>query len=286
MYNGDGHKNRKKYTTTTKNKRLFEDIIRLLMELGYVPRYKIEDNCYRICWSHTDMHFHNTDCTYSKERYKGNVYNLTVADNHTVCVGENGKFMWTAQSLYGAFGNEYFHLFDINNAINITLGGQELIRFLAESFNNYFKNEFWKDLNYFDKVDPSNACLRDVVVAIETDSVIGSTDISMPKGNETIETLWNKSTDRWTRGTSEYGKLDNAIVYTVNSNKELEEKPIKHIMKHKVKKRLFEVIDEDGNSVTITEDHSIIVDRNGKLISVKPTEIVENDELITIIKNK
>ena len=189
-------------------------------------------------------------------------------------------------SLYGAFGNEYFHLFDINNAIDITLGGQELIKHLADSFNNYFKNEFWKNLNYFDKEDPANACLKDVVVAVETDSVIGTTEISMPSGNETIENLWNKSTERWNRGESLYGKLDNTVVYTVNENKEIEEKSIKHIMKHTVNKRLFEIIDENGDSVTITEDHSLIVYRSGKIISIKPTQIIENDQLIKITKNK
>ena len=52
-------------------------------------------------------------------------------------------------------------------------------------------------------------------------------------------------------------------------------------MKHSVKKRMYK-IKCNGKEVIITEDHSIMVNRNGKLISVKPKDILKTDMLITI----
>jgi len=190
-------------------------------------------------------------------------------------------------SLYGAFGNEYFHLFDINNAINVTLSGQHLINFLADSFNSYFKDEFWKDKKYFDVEDPANACVKDVVVAIETDSVLGDTEISSPDNNDTIEDIWNKRISQWGNdGSHQYGQVEDYNVYSVNDKKEVESKSIKYVMKHSVKKRMFKITDKDGKSVTVTEDHSVIVERSDKFISVKPTEITQNDKIIKIINSK
>ena len=50
-------------------------------------------------------------------------------------------------------------------------------------------------------------------------------------------------------------------------------------MKHTVKKRMFK-IKCDGKEVIMTEDHSIIVNRNGKNISVSPKDILKTDTLI------
>ena len=62
-------------------------------------------------------------------------------------------------------------------------------------------------------------------------------------------------------------------------NKEME---IDYIYRHKVDKAMYEIEDEYGNTVTVTEDHSIMVERNGDLISVKPTELEEDDILYTV----
>jgi len=73
-------------------------------------------------------------------------------------------------SLYGALGSEYFHLFNIDNARAITLTGQNLIQFMTKTFNDYFKNEFYKNLDYFDSIDEKNKIQKDVVRLVDTDS--------------------------------------------------------------------------------------------------------------------
>jgi intein/homing endonuclease len=52
-------------------------------------------------------------------------------------------------------------------------------------------------------------------------------------------------------------------------------------MKHKVSKKMY-TIKVDGKIIRITEDHSVMVLRNGVLLSIKPDNILNSDKLITI----
>jgi len=73
-------------------------------------------------------------------------------------------------SLYGALGNRFFHFYNTNNAANITLSGQHLIKYLSECFNDYFTNYFWLNKRYFPIKDEKNKLTNNVVVLIDTDS--------------------------------------------------------------------------------------------------------------------
>jgi intein/homing endonuclease len=52
-------------------------------------------------------------------------------------------------------------------------------------------------------------------------------------------------------------------------------------MKHKVKKKFYKIT-VNGNEIVLTEDHSLIVERDGKIISVKPQDVIEDDIFINI----
>lgn len=76
-------------------------------------------------------------------------------------------------SVYGSLANKYFSFYNVNNARVITLGGQNLIRFLSDSINKYFK-ENWKEEcvkhfpEYKDKeISPIK---KDVIKLLDTDS--------------------------------------------------------------------------------------------------------------------
>jgi hypothetical protein len=179
-------------------------------------------------------------------------------------------------------GNVYFHQYKLENVIDITLSGQHLIRYLANNFNDYFKNRFWKDKRFFDTEDPSNAVTRPVVKIIETDSVTGDTIINVDNKDITIAELYESATNEKSRGTNHYRSFNNdKYTKTVNTNFEIEDKQINYVMKHSVEKEMYEIT-VDGKSVIITSDHSLMVEREGLLISVKPSEIQEHDNLITI----
>ena len=71
---------------------------------------------------------------------------------------------------------------------------------------------------------------------------------------------------------------------SVNENKELEYKKINYVMKHKTKKTLYKIT-IDNDEIIVTEDHSCIVLRNNRLISVKPKEIKATDIFIKLENN-
>lgn len=73
-------------------------------------------------------------------------------------------------SLYGAVANKHFHFYDLNNATAITLGGQDLIRFLGDTTNDYFKKHFWKNGKYFNEISDENKLKHDVLILTDTDS--------------------------------------------------------------------------------------------------------------------
>ena len=57
---------------------------------------------------------------------------------------------------------------------------------------------------------------------------------------------------------------------------------IRYVYRHKTRKKKWEIEDAEGNVVTVTEDHSCMVERDGKLISVKPRDITTDDILISL----
>ena len=48
-------------------------------------------------------------------------------------------------SVYGAFGNQYFYFFNIDIAQSITLQGQDMIKFANKAINFYFKERWHLD---------------------------------------------------------------------------------------------------------------------------------------------
>ena len=72
-----------------------------------------------------------------------------------------------------------------------------------------------------------------------------------------------------------------SLSYNSNLNK-LEYNDVKYIMKHKVKKRMFRIKSCD-NYVDVTEDHSVIINRNGNIMSIKPIDIIKGDKIIEIV---
>jgi intein/homing endonuclease len=120
---------------------------------------------------------------------------------------------------------------------------------------------------------------------IAGDSVTGETKIVVNGKSISIEDYYNENNsfvykDDYNKSYVKPVKSD--ITATVNmKSKEIEDKKILHIMKHKVKKEIFKITVGD-DSVIVTEDHSIIVLRNNRLMSVKPKELSDSDEIINI----
>ena len=176
-------------------------------------------------------------------------------------------------SLYGALSNVYFRFFNIEFARAITLTGQTIIQDVSGNLNNYL-NQSIKTDNY------------PYIFYNDTDSVEGSSLVYVNDEQIPISELYDKYKtnliyeDNFNK--SFVGSVGGATTKTINmSTGVLQENAIKYVMKHRVKKRMYKINIGD-KSVTVTEDHSIIVFRNNRLMSVSPKDITDKDRLIKI----
>ena len=172
-------------------------------------------------------------------------------------------------SLYGALGNNHFRFYDLRNAEAVTSTGQLVIQWGG----NVISNKLNQVLKTNDK---------DYIVYQDTDSVVGNTLIKTSNGEFQIADLYDMlSGNIETRGDNNFIKHVSEKIDTlsVNTKFELESKQIKYIMKHKVKKKLYKITCGD-KSITVTEDHSVMINRNNILTSVKPFEILPTDKIL------
>ena len=175
-------------------------------------------------------------------------------------------------SLYGAVAasTSIFANSDISNAIT--------------GFGRYNIKTMIKLI--IEKINSMNNDFNVYLVQADTDSVVGDTIVKSSKfGNIKIEDLYNKYNGPIEiRGNDNFIKhiIDEDYSPSVSSDFKLENKRIKYIMKHKVKKRMFKIKCRN-KEVIVTEDHSIMVKRNNELLSVKPKDILKTDLIINII---
>jgi DNA polymerase elongation subunit (family B) len=189
-------------------------------------------------------------------------------------------------SIYGAFGNKWFHFFNIDIAESITLQGQSAILYSEKILNKYFQ-EFWtKDraVHEFFNIQVKNKLVRPSVVYIDTDSVVGDTLINLDDGRSV------KIEDLYTEGINSAGNTLNGHESVSIRNKVLNwddteglyYAPVKRVIKHKVTKSKWKLKTKSGKEIIVTNDHSMIVFRDGKKIEVKPSEILKTDKILTV----
>lgn len=166
-------------------------------------------------------------------------------------------------SLYGAMGNLGFILFNEKIAQAITGNGRYFIQLCANNINKVLSEKLGKEYEF--------------VFYGDTDSVVGSTILRTSKGEMTIRDLYDSQDNEVTlKNGVKIKPVKSLNSLSMSCNKELEDKNILYVMKHKVHKRIYR-IKTKTNYIDITEDHSLIVLRNDRLISVKPQEIIKGD---------
>ena len=117
------------------------------------------------------------------------------------------------------------------------------------------------------------------------DSVTGDSIIRTDSGNKTIAELFEECIDHVVVGEKEYGIHNDSTVIGFDSNiMEPTGAKINYVMRHSTKKKLYRITTENNKQVTVTEDHSIMIDRDGFLIECKPNEILETDGIITFVQ--
>ena len=142
----------------------------------------------------------------------------------------------------------------------------------------YLKNKLGiKNVTKIDKNDH-------VSIYADTDSCHRHSLIKTNKGEFTIEDWYNDNLLNGSAGETLTGhesvKTDDLILNY--SNGEIYYAPVKRIIRHKVNKAKWKLKTKSGKEIIVTNDHSMIVFRDGDQIEVKPSEILKTDKILII----
>lgn len=202
-----------------------------------------------------------------------------------------------ANAAYGASANAYFYFFNVSLAADITGECRHLTKTMWHNLEEFFHETLWerKDLwKQFDfELDESkHDWYRQQTISIysDTDSIDGKSllQIKHIKNQISIEDLYNNCLKKFgqfnvTDNNKEIVECDDKILNYVNNK--LEYVPIKYIIRHKVSKSRFKIKTKSGKEIIVTNDHSCIVFRNGKKISIKAKDINKDTDKILSINN-
>ena len=175
-------------------------------------------------------------------------------------------------SLYGAILNAGCRFFDKRIGQSTTLTGRQIVKHMAGKVNEIITGDF----DYRGKS----------IIYGDTDSEIGTTIHQTNFGEKSIEDLFAACSEFWNDGDKEYASHQDLMVMSYDP--EINQPYLGHIdyiYRHKVSKDLYEIEDELGNIITVTEDHSVMIERAGHLIEIKPGDMIESDVLISIEVN-
>ena len=197
----------------------------------------------------------------------------------------------TLNSIYGAVGNQYFALFNLEVAEAVTMQGKDLWKYAEKIINNYFQKYWHLDQEIHEIIGCKNVkpVTTDMVIYGDTDSVFSHTllDIYTNKYNsimigELFEDLMR--TYKIQRDISGNEIIMNPDFKVLNYKENLIYSPVKKLIRHRVRKSKWKLTTESGKEVIVTNDHSLTIIRDGKKITVKPSEVnIQTDSVIEII---
>jgi len=121
----------------------------------------------------------------------------------------------------------------------------------------------------------------------DTDSVGENSIIITDKEESTIEEFYNRNIINGSAGDTLAGhnsvNTDEKVLNWTDENK-LYYASVKRIIRHQVSKPKWKLKTKTGKEIIVTNDHSMIVFRNGEKLKVKPSQIEKTDKILQIIK--
>lgn len=137
------------------------------------------------------------------------------------------------------------------------------------------------DDSFFD--EPMDQKLRSAVIS-DTDSVSGDSIVVTNRfGKISFDELITKFDRQWVKGNKEFFKFDDLKISNyVNGKWVLDD--VEFVYAHNITKDMYEIELEDGKTIKVTEDHSIMVlDANGEpTIEKKPYELTTDDICVVV----
>jgi DNA polymerase elongation subunit (family B) len=191
---------------------------------------------------------------------------------------------------YGAFTTVYFILYVIAVASSITAQGRDLTQSM-DKFNEYYWYKLWhndiethnkmfiRNIKQIKKTDRTNTSIY-----CDTDSVSGNSIVTTTSGRKTIEEFYNENINNTSETTTSGHEsvLCEELILDYSEERGLYYGEIERIIRHKVSKPRWRIETESGKHIDITDDHSIIIYRDGKEHEIKASEIIDGDEVIAI----
>lgn len=204
---------------------------------------------------------------------------------------------------YGAAASPYFYFFNVDLAADITGECRALTKTMWDKMENWFHEEIWnrKDLwkQFNFALDESkHEWYRNQPVACysDTDSCFSNSIINYNKYNNktkaSIENLFNNELKEnglhdVTINGQEIVKCKDLKVLNWSEDRGLNYVPVNYIMRHKVTKPKYKIKTKSGKEVIVTSDHSCIVFRDGKKLTIKANEInPKTDKILSIKPNE
>lgn len=196
----------------------------------------------------------------------------------------------TLNSTYGAMLSPHFGLGRKEMGASVTACGRAITNHMVTSIAEQITGKKAEVTWYFGDSKKHNrgdeesfnskrsACfivddqrISDVTLLSDTDSVVGSTKIKTSIGEVPIEEFFNQCSEKILDSKGREFGITNQ--YALGFTDEVKMMPVKFVYRHKTKKKLYRICTENGSSIDVTEDHSVMIRRNGEMIGVKPTEI-------------
>jgi DNA polymerase elongation subunit (family B) len=189
---------------------------------------------------------------------------------------------------YGAFAANYFVLFNNYVAGTITAQGRDLTQTMDRVNQSYWYDIWHLDTETHEKMGITNVRkiqqTEPVSIYADTDSVDGKTLIRTSSGTKTIEDWYNSNIENPNGvtlcGHESVKTLDKVLNW--DENKGLYFADVNRIIRHKVSKPKWKLKTKSGREVIVTNDHSMIVFRNGEKLEIKPDSILPTDKILTI----
>lgn len=208
-------------------------------------------------------------------------------------------------SIYGGTSHQAFYWFNIALANDITGEGRNLTHHMERYLNGFWKDA-WQTNPDLKKIQDDlgiklksaediKAILADshdnsLVTCVYGDSVDGCSTINVElngvEGVMTIEDLYEICKKRYgvlaidNQG-SEHIKCPYKILNYKNGK--VEYSLVKDIIAHKVTKPAWKIRTKSGKEIIVTNDHSMVVFRDGVQLVVKPQDIKLTDKILTIL---
>jgi len=223
------------------------------------------------------------------------LYNSLFFNPHRLLDG-GSELKLVLNGSYGAFATSYFILFNNYVAGTITAQGRTLTQTMHKVNEDYWYNQWHLDTELHEKMNLKNVTEiprpinsvsggEEVSIYADTDSCFSGSIIQTENCRLSIEEWYDNNIKNGSAGETIKGHEsvltdDKILNYSDDGN--LYYAPVKRIIRHKVSKSKWRLKTKSGKEVIVTNDHSMIVFRDGIKIEAKPSEILKSDKILSI----